>query len=405
MPKVTITPAFVKNLTTLPGKARTEWVCESQPGLYLEARSTSNRGTWYYRYRDANKLTKHARLGDTDTMSIAEAKARAKDLRAEIQLGADPSGAAKKQKEVPTFSEFFEQDYLLYIRAKKRSHRDDENRVRQHLIPNFGNFRLNKITSKQISDFHLKLKQSGLKGATCDHHLRILKTMFSYAVRNEIITDNPAARVQLFREPNLVENYLTDEQLTRLVTVLHNHKNRTACQVILLLLSTGTRLNEALTGSWENIKLEKRTWKIEATISKNKKVRYVPLNDSAVDVLNKIQPDVEKRSGFLFINHRTGKRLATVHGAWRSIRKEANVPFMRIHDTRHLFASFLAESGRSLYEIQVALGHSSPIVTQRYAHLSQGAMLEASDAASQRIRAASPRLLPSALPADEPQEA
>lgn len=399
MPKVNITPAFVNNLSTLPGRARTEWVCEGQPGLYLEARSTSTKGTWYYRYKDANKITRHARLGDTDSMTIAEAKARAKDLRAEVRLGADPCGAAKKMQEVPTFAEFFENDYLPYIRAKKRSHRDDENRVRQHALKSLGHLRLNKISSKLISDMHLRLKQSGLKSATCDHHLRILKTMYAHAIRNEIVTDNPASRVQLFREPNLVENYLTDEQLRRLVTVLHTHNSRTACQVILLLLCTGARLNEALTGSWENISMEKRTWKIEATISKNKKVRYVPLNDSAVDVLDQIQPDVEKRSGYLFINHRTGERLATVHGAFKSIREEANVPFLRIHDTRHLFASFLAESGRTLYEIQIALGHSSPFVTQRYAHLSQSVLLAASGAASDRIRAASPRLLPATLPA------
>ena len=349
MPIVNITPAFVNNLSPLPGKARTEYVSDCQPGLYLEARSGSTTGTWYYRYKDAAKTTRHARLGDTESMTIAEAKARAKELRAEVQLGADPSGAAKRQREVPTFSEFFENDYLPYIRATKRSHRDDENRVRQHIIPRFGSIRLNKITSKQISDFHLSLKQSGLKGATSDHHLRILKTLFAYAIRNEIVTDHPASRVQLFREPNLVENYLTDDQLRRLVSVLHTHKRRTACQVILLLLSTGARLNEALTGSWENISVEKRTFKIEATISKNKKVRYVPLNDSAIAVLEQIQPDDEKRNGYIFLNHKTGERLATVHKAWNSIRKEAGVPFLRIHDTRHLFASFLAESGRTLY--------------------------------------------------------
>jgi len=317
-------------------------------------------------------------------------------------LGSDPSGAAKKQRAVCTFSEYFENDYLPFIKQTKRSYRDDENRVRQHLIAEFGNLPLNKISSKQISDLHLRLKQSGLKGATCDHHLRILKTMFARAVRLEIIADNPASRVQLFREPNLVENNLTDEQLQRFIHVLRSHKNRTACHVILLLLGTGARLSEGLTGTWENINLDKRTWKIEASISKNKKVRYVPLNDSAIETLNMIQPDKEKRIGYLFLNPKTGKRLAGVHGAFKKIREEAGIPFFRIHDTRHLYASFLVESGRTLYETQLALGHSSPFVTQRYAHLSQSSLLAASDAASQRILAASPKFLPAALPADAP---
>jgi len=399
MPRVTLTNTFIKNLSPLPGKQRTEWVCDQQPGLFLEARQGSTTGTWYYRYKDSNKQTRYARLGDSDSMTIPEARARAKQLRSEVVLGGDPSGAAKKQRDVPTLSDFFEKDYLPYIKAKKRSYRDDENRVRQHLIPNFGHLRLNKITSKQISDLHIRLKQSGLKSATCDHHLRILKTMYAYSVRNEIVTDNPASRVQLFREPNLVENNLTDEQLKRFIHVLHTHKNRTACHVILLLVSSGARLSEGLTATWENINLENRTWRIEATISKNKKVRYIPLNDSAIETLNMIQPDREKRIGYLFLNSKTGKRLAGVSGAFKRLREEAGIPFFRIHDTRHLYASFLVESGRTLYETQLALGHSSPIVTQRYAHLSQRSLLAASGAASDRIRAASPRLLPASLPA------
>lgn len=36
---------------------------------------------------------------------------------------------------------------------------------------------------------------------------------------------------------------------------------------------------------------------------------------------------------------------------------------------RHTFASKLARSGISLYEVSVLLGHSDPKMTQRYAHL------------------------------------
>lgn len=35
----------------------------------------------------------------------------------------------------------------------------------------------------------------------------------------------------------------------------------------------------------------------------------------------------------------------------------------------HQYASFLVNSGRTLYEIQQILGHSDPKVTQRYSHL------------------------------------
>ena len=53
----------------------------------------------------------------------------------------------------------------------------------------------------------------------------------------------------------------------------------------------------------------------------------------------------------------------------------------------HQFASFLVNSGRSLYEVQQILGHSDPSVTQRYAHLDSRALQEAANSASLRMKA------------------
>ena len=72
------------------------------------------------------------------------------------------------------------------------------------------------------------------------------------------------------------------------------------------------------------------------------------------------------------------------------------MPWLRIHDLRHTYASLLVNSGRSLYEVQNLLGHSTPVVTQRYAHMNTETLLAASEVASERLRAASPRLLPHA---------
>ena len=52
---------------------------------------------------------------------------------------------------------------------------------------------------------------------------------------------------------------------------------------------------------------------------------------------------------------------------------------MRIHDLRHSFASFLINGGRSLYEVQQLLGHSSTTMTQRYAHLARETLLQAAN--------------------------
>jgi site-specific recombinase XerD len=109
----------------------------------------------------------------------------------------------------------------------------------------------------------------------------------------------------------------------------------------------------------------------------------VPLNDSALDVIGEL--DTEGAFEHLFINRQTGLPYTTIAKTWSRIRAAASVPFLRIHDLRHMYASFLVNSGRTLYEVQQILGHSDPSVTQRYAHLSTESLQAAANAASRAI--------------------
>ncbi len=103
----------------------------------------------------------------------------------------------------------------------------------------------------------------------------------------------------------------------------------------------------------------------------------MPLNDTALGILD--QQDTED---YLFINRRTGKPYTTIHKVWEKLRNEAGLPHLRIHDLRYQYASFLVNSGRTLYEVQQILGHSDPTVTQRYAHLSTRSLQDAAESAS-----------------------
>jgi site-specific recombinase XerD len=388
MPVVKLTQSFIANqLICPPEKQRIEYCDHDHPGLYIEVRATrQNQGTYYWRYKDANGKTCHQKIGRTADLDLAEARRRAKTLRAEISLGADPRGDEKARLAVLTFNAFFYDHYLPYVTPRKRSWKRDEELYRLRIADVFGNKRLNQVTRQQIQSFHTNLKQEGLAAATANHHVKLLRHALNLAVEWAMLDKNPALRIPLFTEDNKVEHYLDQDELERLVTVLQTDENRTVCLIAMFLLSTGARLNEALQATWDQMDRVNRVWRIPARNSKSKRVRSVPLNDSAIDVLNQLT--TEEKFDFLFVNLETEKPYTTIAKVWTRLRNKAGLPHLRCHDLRHQYASFLVNSGRTLYEVQQILGHSDPTVTQRYAHLSTKSLQEAAESASVMIKGA-----------------
>jgi site-specific recombinase XerD len=58
-----------------------------------------------------------------------------------------------------------------------------------------------------------------------------------------------------------------------------------------------------------------------------------------------------------------------------------------LHGLRHVYASTLASSGKvDLSTLQKLLTHKSPLMTQRYAHLRNEALMDASNVISEIIK-------------------
>ena len=123
---------------------------------------------------------------------------------------------------------------------------------------------------------------------------------------------------------------------------------------------------------------------VRASNSKSKKLRSIPLNDSAMDVINRLE--TKDKFEYLFINLQTGKPYTTITKVWTRLREKAGLPKLRPHDLCHQYASFLVNAGRTLYEVQQILGHSDPKVIMRYAHLSGKALQAAASSASTAMK-------------------
>lgn len=385
MPVVKITESFVSTGLTCPkGKLRIEYCDKDNAGLYVLVAATSpGQGTYFIRYKESGK-TAHTKIGRTTEMTLGEARKRFKQLKAEIALGARPQAEERERKAVITYADFFNDHYLPFVTPRKRSWDRDEELFRLRIKDVFGNKRLNEITRQQIQTFHASVKAGGLSAASADHHLKLIRHSLNLAVEWSMLGQNPAAGIKQFNEDNRVEHYLNDEELQRLVAVLRAGEPPMVCQVALFLLSTGARLSEALNAKWSDIDRRSLVWRIPATNSKSKRVRAIPLNSSAIEVLDGV--GTEGKADYLFVNLKTGERLTAVNKVWGRLRAKAGLEHLRLHDLRHQFASFLVNAGHTIYEVQKILGHSDTKVTERYAHLSLKTLQTAANSASLAMR-------------------
>ena len=109
MPVLKLTSQFVaENLQCPAGMNRVEYCDADVPGLYAEVRATApGQGTYYLRYKDPTGKTCHQKIARTVETTLFDARKKAKQLKAEIALGADPRGQVKAQKAVITGDDFF----------------------------------------------------------------------------------------------------------------------------------------------------------------------------------------------------------------------------------------------------------------------------------------------------------
>ena len=162
----------------------------------------------------------------------------------------------------------------------------------------------------------------------------------------------------------------------------------------MLALFTGMRRGEMFKLKWNDIDFQRGFIFIKNP--KGGVSQKIPLNEQARQVLEN-HPKIEitrnnkkEIAENVFVTSK-GNAFVDIGRRVNPIKEAAGIPadFRTLHGLRHSFASMLASSGKvDLYTIQKLLTHKSPVMTQRYAHLRDEALRNASTLAGQIIDAA-----------------
>jgi integrase len=140
---------------------------------------------------------------------------------------------------------------------------------------------------------------------------------------------------------------------------------------VTLALYTGCRKEELMGLEWERVDLQANLLHLGAAHTKAGKRRTVPLCKAARTALlrrlefrAKTTPD----SPWVFARP-DGERMSDIRDAFAKACRDAGIEDFRIHDLRHTCAAWLVSDGAPLAEIRDLLGHSTVLMTERYAHL------------------------------------
>ncbi len=400
MPVVALSNTFLNTGLIVPeGKQRMEYCDSACPGLLVEVRAGSQSAPCFYLRFKRHGKTAYDRLGTIRELTLTQARKLATQKKVEHAPFAKVVAESKPAMGEMLLDTFWTDHALPHLKLVKRSYQRDV-QLYDRIGPKFRDSSLKAITRYQVELFKGELMDKKLSPATVDHHIKLMRHLFNLAVQWDMLDKNPLKGFQLLNVDNQVENYLKDDEMQRFLEVLHTDSNRPICLLLMFLLSTGARLNEAVQAKWSGIDIDNAVWKIPAANSKSKKIRSVPLNDSAVWVLE--QAKLLGECDYPFANPETKEPYQAVRRVFYRLCVKAKVK-LRIHDLRHSFASLLVSGGRSLYEVQQILGHSDPKVTMRYAHLSAKALQEAANTASLIVPKAIPAAMPPATSAMSPE--
>ena len=391
MPKATLTSSLVTETHCPDGVKKIDLFDTNTKGLVLEVR-TSGGKTFYLRYQDQRGRTRQLRLADARDVTLAQARTLANKARGNMAMGNDPCDTKKAIRSVPTFEVFIRERYIPFTMAYKKSWACDESNLRNHLIPAFGSKHLDEITKHDVIAFHHGMRTKGYAFGTCNRCLILLRYALNLAIRWEIpgVKENPTKDVPLYHSYNHKERYLSQDEAKRLFESVRRSDNPMLQFIIPMLILTGARKREVLDCRWEDLDFNQMQWRVPVT--KAGRPRHIPLSGGVINLLKSVPQD--PNNPWLFPNPKTGKPFVNIFNSWDTARKDAKLEDVRLHDLRHSFASFLVNAGRSLYQVQKILGHTQVKTTQRYAHLAQETLLDATNAVAGVLSDAMPVIKP-----------
>ena len=306
-------------------------------------------------------------------------------------------------KEKPTITTYRELVALWWESYKNtikpNSQQSMEGIVRLHILPVFGDYRLDKLTTpiiqQQVNKWADKANK-GEKGAYANYSFlnNINRRILQYGVTMQVIQHNPARDVIIPRKQQNKEHkvkFFSNQELKQFLDYLEDldqssYENFFDYVLYKTLLATGCRIGEALALAWSDIDLKKGIISISKTLNRYQEtntpkskagLREIDIDKATVSLLKQYKKRQQVQSwqlgrseGIVFTPFTTKYAYACLlRKRLQSHFKAAGVPDISFHGFRHTHATIMLYAGIEAKDLQYRLGHSNISMTlNTYVH-------------------------------------
>lgn len=320
-------------------------------------------------YEKINFYKMNAKTG-TGPISLKderEIKAAKKIEQEKVQL--------EKEKSNLLLKDFFLNIYFPMIKKEKKekTYSREESLYRNWIEPNIGEKLFNGISKTDIENIFYDIVESGKSIRTVEYALTTLKQIWREAKSGGYAPEMPIISKSLKKKINQNNNartrFLSKAEADLLLQGLKT-RSLDLYNKAVLSLHCGLRAGEIFNLTWQQVDLDHGILNIVDSKSKD---RSVYMTDQVLEIIK--AQDKNNSDGLVFPGreNKVSGQISHVFGhvADRLFNQGVTDRRNRVtfHTLRHTYASWLVMEGISLYLVQMALGHSTIQVTERYSHL------------------------------------
>jgi integrase len=297
-------------------------------GMYLLVKPAGKYWRMDYRHLDRRKTLA---LGVYPAVTLAQARKRRDEAKAQIADGIDPSTAKRAEKLAQkniagnTFQKVAD-DWLKATAADRKAITQQKvsNWLLKDIYPSLGRLPITAIGPREVLTMARKMEERGVFDSA-KRLVQICGQIFRYAVAEGSAERDVTADLKGALQKAEKRHYaaITDPALLApLLRALDGHNGHIYCRTALRLTPlVFVRPGELRTAEWAEVDLDKAEWRIPGSKMKMENDHIVPLSTQALAILQELQP-ITGHGQYVFPSIRTGERPMsenTINAALRAL--------------------------------------------------------------------------------------